>query len=165
MAKKDCIEKALSQDEMNKFRQLLIAKRMEIIGDVGSMELNSSCGDGGNSSHSPSHMADAGSDNYERENTLGLMESEIRILIEVDNALKRLDNETFGVCEGNGEFIPKARLKAIPWAKYCVSCANQMEKYNRVSNSSQKKYHYAPGIDDLDIDDYSNINMLNNEKD
>lgn len=163
MVKKKCIDKALSQSDKNKFRQLLESKRKEIIGDVGSMELSSLDGDGGNSSRSPSHMADAGSDNYEKENTLGLMESEMRILIEVENALKRLDNGTFGVCEGNGEFIPKARLKAIPWTKYCVSCANQMEKYNRASKPDHRKYYFASGIDDPDIDNYSNRNVLNNE--
>ena len=53
------------------------------------------------------------------------MESERKLLMEIEEAIKRLDRGTFGICEGNGESIPRARLKAIPWAKYCVACANQ----------------------------------------
>lgn len=163
MVKKNCVEKRVSEYQKKKFRQLLIDKRTEIIGDVGRMKNDSIHADRGNTSRSPSHMADIGSDTYERENTLGLMESEMRLLIEVENALERLDNGTFGVCEGNGEFIPKARLKAIPWTKYCVSCANQMEKYSIRVNPVRKKYYFASGIDDTEIDNYSNRNVLNNE--
>jgi RNA polymerase-binding transcription factor DksA len=76
----------------------------------------------------PIHMADMGSDSFELENTLGLMDSERRILREIEDALDRIERGTYGICEGGGEFISKARLEAIPWARYCVPCASLSEK-------------------------------------
>lgn len=165
MVKKNyCVEIGVSQYHKKKFRQLLLDKRAELIGDVVCMENDSIYADRGSMSHSPLHIADLGSDNYERENTLGLMESEMKLLIEVEAALSRLNDGTFGICQGNGEFIHKARLKAIPWARYCVSCATQMEKIHRRTNPERRKYHFASGVDDIDIDNYSNRSVLSNEK-
>jgi DnaK suppressor protein len=76
----------------------------------------------------PFHMADAGSDNFEQEFALDLMDSEKKMLVEINDALRRIEDGAFGVCEGNGESIPKARLNAIPWARYCVACAELNEK-------------------------------------
>jgi len=76
----------------------------------------------------PFHMADAGSDNFEQEFSLDLMDSEKKLLKEINDALARIDEGTFGVCEGRGESISKARLNAIPWARYCVGCAELKEK-------------------------------------
>jgi len=155
--------KPLSRSEKEKFKQLLLDKRKELIGDVGNMECNTLNGNNDTSQHSPLHLADISSDNYERENLLGLMESEIKLLIEVEKALARIDKGNYGICEGNGEFIPKARLKAIPWTKYCVSCANQMEKFSKTGIPSRKKYNFASGFDDPDIDHYSNRSILKQE--
>lgn len=162
MIKKDN-DKPLSKSEKEKFRQLLITKRRELIGDVGNMEFNTLNGNEGISQHSPLHLADVSSDNYERENLLGLMESEIKLLIEVENALIRINKGMYGICEGNGEYIPKQRLKAIPWARYCVSCASQMEMFNKKGISERKKYNFASGFDDPDVDNYSNRNILQEE--
>ena len=74
-------------------------------------------------SNMPYHTADLGSDNFELENTLGLMDSERRILLEIEDALYRIEDGTYGICEGDGEPIRRARLKAIPWARYCLRCA------------------------------------------
>lgn len=76
----------------------------------------------------PFHMADIGSDNYELENTLGLMDSERKLLVEIEDALGRIEDGSYGICENENEPIPKARLNAIPWARYCVACANLSEK-------------------------------------
>jgi hypothetical protein len=73
-------------------------------------------------------MADAGSDNFEMENTLGLMDEEVKILAEIDAALGRIERKTYGICEGSGEPIPKSRLEAIPWARYCVEYQELLEK-------------------------------------
>lgn len=164
MIRKNKKEQVLSETDKNKFRRLLLSKRAEIIGDVGSMQ-NSVLNRNNDMSHSPSHMAEVGSDNYETENILGLVESEIKLLVEIEEALKRLEKETFGVCEENGEFIPKARLKAIPWTRYCVKCASQIQKFSRGTASTRKKYYYAPGNDDKEVNDNSFRNVLNYEKD
>ena len=65
----------------------------------------------------------------------------------------------------NEEFIGKARLKAIPWAKYCIACASQKEKLYRGGAPSRKKYYFAPGNDDLDTESGSIRNVINYEKD
>jgi RNA polymerase-binding transcription factor DksA len=73
-------------------------------------------------------MADAGSDNFELENTLGLMDEEVKLLAEIDDAMARIELKTFGVCEGSGKPIPKVRLDAIPWARYCIEYKELLEK-------------------------------------
>ena len=76
----------------------------------------------------PIHMADIGSDNYEQEFSLGLMDSERKIVREIIAALKRIEEGTYGICEGTGQPIPKARLEGIPWTPYCVQYAEMVEK-------------------------------------
>jgi DnaK suppressor protein len=121
----------LSEEELAHFRRLLLEKRAEIIGDVSSMEtdtLKKSRDAGGELSNMPIHMADLGTDNYEQEFALGLLDSERKILHEINDALIRIDEGTYGICEGTGEPIPKARLEASPWARYSVKYASLLEK-------------------------------------
>jgi RNA polymerase-binding transcription factor DksA len=84
----------------------------------------------GDLSSMPIHMADIGSDNFEQEFTLSLMENEEGTLDSIENALERIASGTFGSCEECGVKIPKARLNAIPYAPLCVKCAQHQE--NRV---------------------------------
>jgi RNA polymerase-binding transcription factor DksA len=111
---------------------LLLEKLEEITGDVDHLEsgsLKSSRADAaGDLSSMPIHMADIGSDNYEQEFSLGLMSSERKIVREIIAALKRIDEGTYGICEGTGEPIPLPRLNGIPWARYCVQFAEKLEK-------------------------------------
>ena len=79
-------------------------------------------------SHVPTHPADVGTDNYEQEFTLGLVESERLLLEEIDQSLRRIDEGTYGICIGTGNAINKARLKARPWAKHCIDYARLVEK-------------------------------------
>lgn len=128
MVKKGSNKGGLSPAEIDEFKAVLREKRNEILGNVSTMELEALRRDRSDLSNMPTHMADSGSDNYEIDNIIGLMDSEIKILIEVDLALNRIENNTYGICEMNGEPIPKARLEAIPWARYCVACAAMAEK-------------------------------------
>ena len=118
----------LSSAEIRKLTVMLLAKRNEILGTVSEMESEALRRDRTDLSNMPLHMADAGSDNYEIDNTLGLMDSERRILVQIDDALSRVDSGKYGICEGAGERIPRNRLHAIPWARYCVNCAALAEK-------------------------------------
>lgn len=88
-------------------------RRTEANGDLSSM---------------PIHMADLGSDNYEQEFTLSLMESEGGTLEKIEAALDRIEEGTYGQCEECGSKIPKTRLNAIPFALMCVKCASQSEQ-------------------------------------
>jgi DnaK suppressor protein len=128
MAKKSDNKDRLSPAQIKKYKDMLHTKRNEILGNVTSMELETLRRDRSDLSNMPTHMADSGSDNYEIDNVLGLMDSERKILNEIDLALDRIENNTYGICELNGEPIPKTRLQAIPWARYCVACAALVEK-------------------------------------
>jgi DnaK suppressor protein len=122
----------LTAKELASFRELLVEKLKEIIGDVNHIEsgaLKTSRQDSaGDLSSMPIHMADIGSDNYEQEFSLGLMDSERKIVREIHEAIKRIEEGTYGICEGTGEPIPKIRLKGIPWARYCLKFAELVEK-------------------------------------
>ena len=128
MGKREPKTKKLSPAEIRKFETMLLAKRNEILGNVTSMESEALRRERSDLSNLPIHMADLGTDNYEIENIIGLMSSERKILTEIDEALSRIEAGIYGTCEGNGEPIPKARLNAIPWARYCVACATLLEK-------------------------------------
>jgi RNA polymerase-binding protein DksA len=117
--------------ELNQYKRLLLQKRHLLAGDVTALERaaldNSRQNASGDLSKMPLDMADVGSDNYEQEFTLGLIETEQATLREIDEALERIENKEFGVCQGCGEGIPKARLKAKPHAKYCIECQRKEE--------------------------------------
>ncbi|MEO0514703.1 MAG: TraR/DksA family transcriptional regulator, partial [Planctomycetota bacterium] len=121
------IKTGLVAKDLRYFRQQLLERRAEIIGDVQGLEA-SRTGSSGDISHMPLHMADVGSDNYEQEFTLGLMEYERKIIIEIDEALKRIENKTYGVCVESGQPIGRPRLEAKPWAKYCIDVARERER-------------------------------------
>lgn len=74
------------------------------------------------------HMADSGTDNFDRDFTLSLLSSDQDIVYEIEEALKRIEKGTYGVCEVTGETIPKARLKAIPWTRFTVEAQAELEK-------------------------------------
>jgi RNA polymerase-binding transcription factor DksA len=114
------------------FRGLLMEKQKEIIGDVNAMEAEalrkSRLEAGGDLSSMPIHMADMGTDNFEQEFSLGLLDSERNMLVDIVHALNKIDIGTYGICEGTGKMIIKPRLEANPWAKYCIEYATMVEK-------------------------------------
>jgi len=126
MAKKKTTP-GLSEKELEKYRALLIEKWHEIVGDVTSMEENLFQG-GGELSSMPVHMADVGTDSFEQEFGLDLVAEEKKTLVEIQQALKRIDSGEFGICEGLGIPIEKKRLEAIPWTRYSLEYAQMLEK-------------------------------------
>ena len=85
---------------------------------------------GGPTEHTsmPIHMADVGSDNWEKEFTLGLIAREQALIREIDEALARIGNRTYGVCLATHRNISIARLRAKPWARYCIEYARAREE-------------------------------------
>jgi RNA polymerase-binding transcription factor DksA len=83
------------------------------------------------------HQADAGSDAYDRDFALSLLSQEQDALYEIDEALKRIELGTYGKCEMSGKPIPRARLEAIPFARFTVECQSQLEKQNKASRVRQ----------------------------
>jgi DnaK suppressor protein len=86
------------------------------------------------------HQADAGSDAYEKDFALSLLSAEQDALYEIEEALKRIEVGSYGVCEMSNKFIPHARLEAIPFARFTVECQQQLEKENR----GRRRWDTAP---------------------
>ena len=74
------------------------------------------------------HMADSGTDNFDRDFALSLLSADQDSVYEIEEALKRIEKKTFGVCELTGKPIPKARLEAIPWTRFTVEAQGQLER-------------------------------------
>lgn len=83
------------------------------------------------------HQADAGSDAYDRDFALSLLSQEQDSLYEIDQALKRIETGSYGVCEISNKAIPHARLEALPFTRYTVECQAEIEKRNRFSRVRQ----------------------------
>jgi RNA polymerase-binding transcription factor DksA len=138
---------------------MLLQKRKELLRDVTCMEIETLFEGRGDLSHTPIHMADLGTDSYEQDFALGLMVSERKLITEIDDALNRIENRTYGICEVNGELIPKERLRAIPWTRCCFACADSSGKRLAKKDRFFNRYRYAPGIDDeQDVEKNSLIN-------
>jgi RNA polymerase-binding protein DksA len=118
----------LTRKELRHFRDLLLLKRAELVGDVNAMETEALRSSGGNLSTMPIHMADIGSDTYEQDFMLELAETERQRLREIDEALHRIQNGTYGICEMTEKPIPKERLEAKPWAKHTIEAARILER-------------------------------------
>jgi len=78
------------------------------------------------------HLADVATDNYERDFNLGLVSSERRIVVNIDEALKRIQDKSYGICGVCKKDIAKTRLDVIPHAKYCRKCKEKLEKEDKV---------------------------------
>lgn len=123
--------RSLPAADLEYFKELLLEKRREIIGDVNKIEnetiRKTRSAANGDLSIMPIHMADLGTDNYEQELAVDLMDSERKMIKEIDKALERIEEKTYGNCLATGKPISKGRLKAMPWAKYCVEYARKLE--------------------------------------
>lgn len=120
------VKTGLTKKDLAAFTRLLLEKRAELSGDVESLR-NDVKNSGANISYE--HMADIGSDNYEQEFTLGLVETERQLLNEIDDALHRIEKGYYGVCIETGQPINRARLEAKPWARYCIEVAREKERH------------------------------------
>ncbi|CAE7273121.1 accA [Symbiodinium necroappetens] len=113
-----------NKKQLDEFREILQAKRALIVGDVSSMEMEALTGGGsGSLSHLPQHMADQGSDTFDQSLNLDLAASQRKLLKEIDDALARIENGTYGVCEMLGKQIKIERLRHTPWARYSIDAA------------------------------------------
>ncbi|HEY4759258.1 MAG TPA: TraR/DksA family transcriptional regulator [Thermoguttaceae bacterium] len=122
----------MNKAELITYKGLLLSLRSRLRGDVSQMAdaaLKKSRSEAnGDLSTMPIHMADIGSDNFEQEFTLSLMENEGVTLEQIESSLERIEEGTYGQCEECGVKIPKARLNAIPYATLCIRCAERQEK-------------------------------------
>jgi len=114
------------------FRQTLLNLRDRIVDGISFLagdNLNKSQRDAsGDLSNHAVHMADQGTDNFDREFALSLVSNEQEVLYEIDEALNRIDSGTYGICELTGRPIEIERLKVLPYARYCREAQEQLER-------------------------------------
>lgn len=122
---------ALRPGEVDSFQEVLEGLRARLSGDLNQMTdeaLSRNGPDGaGNLSNLPLHMADLGTDNFDQEFTLGLIESEQSTLDQILEALARIKAGTFGTCTSCGGPIARGRLEALPYTALCIECARKTE--------------------------------------
>ena len=118
----------LSRAELKEFQQILLTKRRDLFRAVDSMENEALRSDDGDTSHMPIHMADVGSDAYEQDLMLGMAASERERIKDIDGALSRIKDKTYGICMLTGKPISAKRLGAKPWAKYSIDAKRQVER-------------------------------------
>jgi DnaK suppressor protein len=122
----------MKKADMKLYKERLVALRARLRGDVSQLAdtaLKKNRMDAGADITSmPIHMADLGSDNFEQEFTLSLMENEEETLAAIELALERIEEGTYGQCEECGVSMPKARLNAIPYASLCIKCQEKSER-------------------------------------
>jgi DnaK suppressor protein len=126
------IEDAMTKAELNTYQETLQALRSRLTGDIAHLSdeaLRARGGEGsGSLSNTPLHMADLGTDNFEQEFTFNLLENQEQALTEITEALERIRQGTFGLCEECKGAIPKARLQALPYTRHCVGCARKLQQ-------------------------------------
>jgi len=121
----------LTPEQIQHFKQLLLEKRSEILQNVSYIEqegLRRLLQSSGDLSSIPVHMADLGTDNYQQELAAGLVDGQRQLLYEIDQALERIEQGRYGICEGTGKPISLARLEAMPWARYCIEYERMIEE-------------------------------------
>ncbi len=101
------------------------------------------------------HMADSGTDNFDRDFALSLLSSDQDAIYEIEEALKRIEKKTYGVCELTGKQIPKARLEAIPWTRFTVEAQAQLEKDGALKSRrlGQLGTIETAGVNEVDSED------------
>ena len=121
--------KKMSKADVKPFKEMLLALRARLLGDVstladGALSAGNAAASGSGVSN---HMADMGTDTYEQDNTILLMNNEGETLTQIEGALERIENGVYGSCVGCSGRIPKMRLKVMPYTPYCVKCQSERE--------------------------------------
>lgn len=137
-------DQRLNDDDLKYFEKRLLEERARMMREMGHLESTvlsvNSRDDSGDVSGSYSfHMADAGTDSMEREIAFDVASKEGRLLREIDDALRRIYNGTYGICEASGQPIPRGRLEALPWARFTVQEQENLEKQQRAGRITREE--------------------------
>ncbi len=126
------MRKKLTKKELQEFKKLILKKKDEALDEIKHISddtlKKSQREASGDISGYTYHMADVATDNYDREFSLGIASGERKLLYELGDALKKIEDGTFGICEDCKSLIAKIRLKAVPYARLCVKCQEKREK-------------------------------------
>lgn len=118
----------LTKAQLEHYRHILLTKRAELLGDMRHLEDEALRGESGRSNASSQHIADQGSDSYEQLLNLNLAASDRERINEIDAALTRIADRTYGLCEMTFEPIKRARLDELPWARYTIEAARELDR-------------------------------------
>ncbi len=123
----------MTKEQKDKIKKLLLEKREEVVGQIEQMKKDGALGKSqkeasGDLSGYSIHMADMATDNYDREMQYGYASAEQKILYEIDAALQRMKEKSFGKCQTCEADISINRLLAMPYAKFCLKCQEQEDK-------------------------------------
>lgn len=125
-------KKKFTKKELGGFKKLILKRKEQILDDIKHLSEDtlkkSQKEASGDISGYTYHMADVATDTYDREFSLGLVSNERKFLYELDDAIKRIEEGTYGICEECNCLISKSRLKAIPYARLCVKCQEKKER-------------------------------------
>lgn len=126
------VKKKLNKKELADFKKIVLKKKEEILDDIKHISedtLKKSQKDAsGDISGYTYHMADVATDTYDREFSMGIASNERKVIYELDDALKKIEEGAFGICEECKNLIAKNRLKAVPYARLCIKCQEKKEK-------------------------------------
>ncbi len=122
----------LNKKDLAEYKKLITKRKNEVMDSISRISedtLKKSQKDAsGDISGYSFHMADVATDNYDREFSLGLASNDRKFLYELEDALKRIEDGTFGICEECKSPVTKARLLALPYARLCLDCQQKREK-------------------------------------
>ena len=124
----------MTKAQLKQFRQLLITERAKLADEIKSIAQDASKSPreaSGDLSAYTLHMADMAADTYERELSMNIVSSEQELLYQIDDALKRLDDGSYGICSQCNKPITMSRLKAVPYASLCIACQRVKEQKGR----------------------------------
>ena len=116
----------MTPEDLDSFREQLLQKRRLLLGDVEKLSEQALNREDG--SHLPDHMADLGAETFNQEVALGILEGEEDEIREIDAAVERINQGTFGNCEECESEIPRVRIEAIPFARLCLDCKQKEEE-------------------------------------
>ena len=129
------LTKKLTKKQLEHFKTKLLTEKkrvMEEVGDMQQINLKQSISDAaGENSRYTYHLGDVASLSYGREFSMGLAERQQKYLEEIDEALRRIEEGTYGICKVTGEPISKERLEEVPVAKYSVKGKELLERRRR----------------------------------
>lgn len=114
-----------------KFKKLLLKEREKLEKDIKHLEFKTREDSSGDLSTHTYHIADVGTDNFDKDMNLGLCGTEQELLQEVDTALDRIKNGSYGRCEICKDDIPQKRLRVVPYAHFCLKCKEKIEEEKR----------------------------------
>ena len=126
--------KVLSNEKLEKYEEILMAEKVQtqkIINSINDIQRRGNKDQSGDLSSYSIHQADMGTDTDESEKRVYILNKELEKIKDINEALRRVYDKSYGICEICGCYIPENRLRIVPYAKYCIECKSKEEKRQR----------------------------------